>query len=148
MRKFLVACLLAWAGAGCTTVPKGLTVELGNSSEEALSNIAVVSDQATVYQLASIDPHDSMVFTPPLEGLPSSLELTWLDPSGKQHRAAFDVQDKLPPEYKGSLHFQVNKNQTLQVFKKPWNGPGAGNQPWARVEDWEGATSIPGLGGQ
>ena len=137
-----------WMTAGCVSVPKGLTVELGNSSGQPVSNISVKSDDQQAYSLPAMDVHESKVFTPPLEGLPSQLQLEWEDSQGRQHQSRFNVAERLPSDYKGSIHLQINDNNQMQVFVKPWNGGQAGNQPWARVEDWEGTTSIPGLSGR
>ena len=146
--RVLGFCLCLLTCVGCNTVPKGLTVELGNSSGEPLRDVSLSSDQQAVYSLGAIDESDSTIFDPPLDAIPQAITLSWLDKSGKRHSAQFAAAEKLKADYKGSIHFQINPGNTLKVFQREYKGPGAGNQPWARVEDWEGTTSIPGLGGQ
>jgi len=121
---------------------------VSNVKDEPISNVVLTLGGVTRHASAELDPHSEAYYEPTRTLPDTEATVTWKNSAGETLSKRVSVERKLGRKFRGKVYFQINKDDTVQVFVAKDSSPKQAVMPWAKPENWEGTVGIPGLTGQ
>jgi hypothetical protein len=133
---------LVFAGSvGCVSDGTRPKVVVTNAGREPLREVTATAGQALLGRSETLEGNTS--FT--LPGIPGNLLLSWTDGAGQRHSFDTRLQEHLPPEGARAVYVQIESDQRVRVRLDAKPRRAESDLPWNKMENWEGAPTIPGL---
>lgn len=135
-------CLAVLLFSGCTTVKPSPKVIVTNATREPVRDVVVRNGNAVLGRAPLVKGNASM---PAIEGLPSGLQISWVDAQGKAHQHDTELGKHVKPTHTSGVYVQIEPGPRVVVKLGASTRKAESDIPWSKPESWEGAPSIPGL---
>ena len=153
LKRMLIGCvgLMIALAMGCvsTFTPKGYELTVSNNSDAKVKDVEVVLDGSLAFRAAQLKPRELMADPIQLRGSgPQETIIRWKTENGDAQEKIFSPEKPLPKRFDGRLDMEFKSDKDVAMYSDLKENKEGSVLPWATPEEWEGAPSIPGLGGQ